>query len=274
MSGPWFGVGRVPVKERSSASKPRRRALQSDIDCRIMGPGGAPERSFEMNENKRSSKLISFANTVTCGLALVALAALTNCTNDTNTSLNVAREPSASKAVAHVACTNEDLAPFLKLEATPVEVDKVPEGLFLASVSEMLVEASDDAGSVSRVLYRENAGKSAGRSAAEIICSNGTEKLGTASEIEFVMKGLVKFSPNSAEAPTLRQYFFHADATGIGAVFSNPRSITKAQSLREHLRTSGGQLLKLGETKYALRYVSARDRARASLLILLDYIPN
>ena len=231
-----------------------------------------------MDENKRTSKLISFAKSISCGVLAIAFTGLAACTNESSTALDVARAPNASKAIAHVACTNEDLAPFLKLEATPVEADKVPEGLFLANFSEMLIEAknetSDEAGAISRVLYRENAGKSAGRNAAEIICSNGTDKLGTASEIEFVMKGLVKFSPNSVEAPTLRQYFFHADTTGIGAVFSNPRSIAKAQSLREHLRATGGQLLKLSDTKYALRYASQRDRARAALLIVLDYIPN
>jgi hypothetical protein len=203
------------------------------------------------------------------------------CTGERNANIKATELSLGAKAAtttaAAVACSTEELAAFERNDGEVIDLDResLPRGLFLATASEMLIEKKSDAGAA-RALIREVIGGKG----AEISCSENVEKLGQ--DFDMVMTGLVKFE--TTERPlgsgfVSRQFFFFQDKNGYGVVLSNPKptsqSLDQTTDLRKYLRggVPAGQLVRLSERAYLLRYLRERDGVRARLLVRLELIP-
>lgn len=192
------------------------------------------------------------------------------------------------KAVAGInaepTCAHEDLSFFTRKnlgEVIDLDNEVLPRGLFLASLSELLIEKRPETGEESqgssegkaRVLIREVVGSGRG---AEIRCAENVEKFGA--EFGLTMTGLVKFE--TLNRPTgsgfaLRQFFFFQDRSGYGVVVSNPKLTSPIFDLRKLIRggVAPGQLIRTGDRNYVLRYSRELEGGvRARLIIHLDLI--
>ncbi len=177
----------------------------------------------------------------------------------------------ATKGEAPI-CSPEEINAFERQEGEVVDLDResLPAGLFLATVSEILVEKRNEM-SISRMLVREQVGAKA----AEIVCAEGTDKFGQ--DFELSLAGLVKF--DTTEKPqgsgfTLRQFYLYQDKSGYGVVLSNPRLNPANAELKKLVKGvfANGQLSRLNENEYVLRYARERDAVRARLQIRLELV--
>lgn len=181
---------------------------------------------------------------------------------------------------AQAACAPEELHSFERTElGVPIDLEReaLPRGLFLAKVSELLIEKRTEtqtaAQTTSRLLVREVVGSGRG---AEIRCAENVEGFGH--DFDVTMTGLVKFE--TSERPTgsgfvLRQFFFFQDMDGFGVVVSNPKLSSPIFDLKKLIRggVAPGQLVRTGERSYLIRYVRERENGvRARLVIHLDLI--
>lgn len=209
----------------------------------------------------------------------IGLPALVACTAE-KTPLTVdSGELPVQRAIAGInaepTCAHEDLSLFNRRdvgEVIDLESEILPRGLFLARVSELLIEKRTET-DIAKVLIREVVGGGRG---AEIRCAENVDKFGF--QFDMTMTGLVKFE--TLNRPTgsgfaLRQYFFFQDQSGYGVVVSNPKLTSPIFDLRKLIRggVAPGQLIRTGERTYLLRYIREREGGvRARLLIHLDLI--
>lgn len=247
-------------------------------------------------------------------LGVVSLMAVTGCTAGDRVnpaaSLEKASEVSVAPALKSLVdagplplCRSEDLLPFDRIDGDIIDLDQenLPRGIYLARVSEMLVEKKNEGQSPSRILVREinsSQGSLAVAKGAEVICAENLERFGT--DFESSLNGLVKFEVNDKSTASsagggsiFRQYYFFQDPTGYGVVISNtrrPLNLTAAASnavgvghqLNVHPLVeakkllqegpSAPQIIRVSDHEYVLKYIRDREGARTTLMIHLDLI--
>jgi hypothetical protein len=226
-----------------------------------------------MPEEKFSVMSISSTSVILVASVLMMAA----CTGEKNSALKAAELGVNAKAVAstasNIACSSEDLAVFDRNDGEVIDLDResLPRGLFLATASEMLIEKKTDTGSA-RALVREVIGGKG----AEITCSEAVEKFGQ--DFDMVMTGLVKFETTEKSLGSgfvSRQFFFFQDKNGYGVVLSNPKPSAQNNDLKKYLRggVPVGQLVRMSDRSYLLKYMRERDGVRARLLVRLELVP-
>jgi len=232
--------------------------------------------------------------------AVAVMIALAACTNDrgglSRSSLSeFSNEPSVvAKAVA---CSSEELSRFEAPDVESIDLDResLPRGLYLATLAEMLLEKKAESAPV-RLLVREIPG---GKQDAEIICSENVGKLGSA--FEMAITGVVKFESGAASQGssqglsqgtnfqqgmsqgsniitrvTSRQFYVYVKGAEHGVILSNPKTAARSTNLKQALADSGsvGQITKLDERHYLLKFTREREGVRARLLVQLELIPQ
>ena len=227
--------------------------------------------------------VISFRSLSRYSLLLAGFAAFAACTNDphalrtTTAGLNGVSRTGAfstyaksSQATAPV-CTPELLMGFEKSEGEVVDLDHqtLPRGLYLATLSEVLLEKKIDASTEVRLLAQEVPGSRNG----EILCSENMDKL--LPQFDITITGLMKFDTSVhalGDQFTARQFYVFSDPSGHGVVLSNPDLGSTGQDLRRFLNSgpARGQIYRISEREYQLRLFRERDGARVRLLIRLE----
>jgi hypothetical protein len=199
------------------------------------------------------------------------------CTGE-RASITSSAAPSSMKiSTQSRGCAVEDLATFERLEGEQlvhVERDELPRGLYLASISEVLVEKKTADGlSTARILAREIPGSNK----AEIVCSDHVAHFGE--EFEMTVTGLVKFDtgfePKGAGL-VARQFYVFAGHDRHGVILSNADLYERAEGLPGFLKKGNahGQVVKAAEDAYALRFTRERDGSVARMFVRLDRISN
>ncbi len=208
-------------------------------------------------------------------IGVLTAASLLACTNERRMEAPLETSPGSAKATSRtVSCSAEDLATFDRPEGEVLDLDRepLPKGLYLANLSEMLVERKLESGAVARLLARELQGSKNG----EIICSENMEKL---APFDLAIMGLVKFDTSvnpAGESFTARQFYVFSDRNGHGVILSNPELGNRGQDLKRFLTTgmARGQFVRLTDRQYLLRFVREREGARIRLSIRLELVPS
>lgn len=222
------------------------------------------------------------ANSKICASLAGAVLLICGCTNEKSgvsatPKLKANAAKISSQAVANSACAAEDLAFFERQDGEVVDLSRelLPRGTFIARTSEMLVERKFATG-LARALVREATG---GKS-TEIVCAENFDKINR-EVIDVTMTGLVKFEigdKSTLSGLVARQFFFFQDQGEYGAILSNPKSLSSQSSvdLKKLLgsQIQPGQVVRLTDRTFALRYQRERDGLRARLVIHLDLIQN
>lgn len=156
----------------------------------------------------------------------------------------------------------------------PIELgaQELPRGLFLATMSELLLEKRDESAAV-RLLVREVPGDKRG----QIICSENLERLGE--NFEMSIAGLVKFT--TIERPlgdgfVARQFYVYANGDQRGVILSNQRPTITDMDLRYWMSSgvSEGELRRLDDRTYLMKFIRERDGVVARLAVQLEYFPQ
>jgi hypothetical protein len=186
-----------------------------------------------------------------------------------------AKSPALKGSSANVShCSQEDLAAFDRNEGTLVDLDRedLPKGLFLASVSEMLIEKRGDSGQMiqTRLVLSEQAGDAD----PQVVCAENPEKLGI--DFQTAISAVVKFDTRGftqGTGLTTRQFFVHTDRSGYGAIFSTPRN-QSTTNIKQALSNSNAlfQVFKTGENELMIKYMRERDGIRTRLLTRLQIV--
>lgn len=172
------------------------------------------------------------------------------------------------------ACQPEELAAFDKVSGDEVDLEResLPRGLYLATVSEMLLEKKGEP--PVRLLVREVPG---GKHQGDIVCSENFDRLGELFEMSIT--GVVKFetvtNPQGAGL-TSRQFFMFSNQADNGVVLSNPKLADQNRTFKQVVTSpaSAAQLYRLNERHYLLKSVRERDGVRVRLMIHLEMIPQ
>lgn len=221
------------------------------------------------------------AATLTQSLLLVVTACgLAACTPD---SLNSEEARAAAALTTKVStvqagCSAEDLAAFDQTEGEAIDADRdaLPRGFFLATSTEVFLEKKADGAPV-RLRVREVPG---GKMSREIVCSENTDRL--ESDFEMAITGLVKFDtsmPETGVSYTSRQFHIFSDKnedkSGYGVVVSTPTISARAGSLKQAFPGSSiGQLFRLDERNYLLKFYRERESYRLQMIVRLEFIPQ
>ncbi len=176
------------------------------------------------------------------------------------------------------SCSSDETAGFTRDDGERFDPMSLPTGLYVASTIQLFLEKTNAPGEApSRALVREVIGSDKG---VEIVCADGLEKFGN--DFDFSVTGLVKFVASAQKVAgdfSFRQVFFYQNKLDTGAIVSNPQLTSQAihaaagagLGLTELLHHGGGQLFRLADSTYRLKYVRDRDSGlHAKLIIDLD----
>lgn len=187
------------------------------------------------------------------------------------------REPAAlttKSSTASANCSPEDLAAFEIPDSDPIDLDRemLPRGLYLATVSEMILEKKSEQVPV-RLIVRESA---SGKLNRDVVCAEGVSRLG--SDFEMAITGAVKFETGNTTQGgelTLRQFQVFTDKGDYGVVVSTPKAAARGLNLKQAMSGSAvGQLFKIDDRNYVLRFTREKDGVRARLQVRLEFIPQ
>jgi hypothetical protein len=209
-------------------------------------------------------------------LALALLLLTSACTGDRPTIASAGHDPNTKTSAHSRGCTAEDLASFERLEGEPVlaEKDEMPRGLYLAAVSEVLVEkkTADDL-PIARILAREVPGSNN----AQIVCSDNVSLFGN--EFEMTVTGLVKFDiglDRRGSGLVARQFYVFAGHDRHGVILSNADPYALSEGVSGFLKNGNahGQLVRSTDDLYTLRFTREREGSSARMIVRLDKVSN
>lgn len=201
------------------------------------------------------------------------------CTNEPRATLNAEATVNAvspeSKAKATATCAPEMAKSFADTEGVFLDLDReaLPKGLYLATLSELLLVKKSDGGKTGRLIAREMIGSRA----SEILCAENMEAFGD--DFNLALLAPVKFdlseSPEAGKL-TVRQFYVFSDKNGRGLILSNPELDRRGQDLKTFLNSgaSRGRIVRYSDRQYAIRLTREQDGARALLLIRLDLVKS
>jgi hypothetical protein len=174
------------------------------------------------------------------------------------------------------ACAPEDLAIFDRQGdgqvGEKVDLEALPRGLYLATVSDMLLEKQSDTNLPNpRVLIRDVPGSKGG----EVICNENLEGFGH--DFQMSVTGIVKFdtttNPHGADF-TARQFYFYSDKNSQGVVLSHP-TFSSPLELRKLVegRNSVVRFNRLADKSYLMSFTRRKaNGVRARLLVHLELV--
>jgi hypothetical protein len=174
------------------------------------------------------------------------------------------------------ACAPEDLAMFDRQDGAGIDLEHVtlPRGLYLATVSDMLLEKQNDSGIPTRILIREIPGLAKG---GEVICNENLEGFGN--DFQMSVTGIVKFDTtnNSQGADfTARQFYVFSDKNTQGIVLSHP-TFSAPLELRKLIKghNSVVHFVRLSDKSYLMTFTRRKAGGiRARLLVHLELVPR
>jgi hypothetical protein len=187
----------------------------------------------------------------------------------------LAQAPGAEKTrSANDPCQPDELAAFDRTEGEEFDLERevLPRGLYLATISEMLLEKKGEP--PTRMLIREIPG---GKQQGEVLCAENLDRLGDSFDLS--LSGVVKFetmTDTRGADLTLRQFTVFSSAKGHGAVITNPKLASRDKTLKSTLTSplSSGQLSRIDDRHFMLKFIRERDGVRARLQIRLELIPQ
>ena len=176
-------------------------------------------------------------------------------------------------------CAAEDLAMFDRQEnqkidqkfGQEVDLETLPRGLYLATVSDMLLEKQNGTGAPTRILIREIPGGKGG----EVVCNENLEGFGH--DFQISVTGLVKFdttsNPQGADF-TARQFYVFSEKNTQGIVLSHP-TFSAPLELKKLIqgRNSVVHFVHLADKSYLMSFMRRKSGGvRARLLVHLELV--
>jgi hypothetical protein len=236
--------------------------------------------------NISSQFAIRFASQFVSKLSLLASVAawvilLGACTGQI-AEIDEPREPSLLKLSENKidGCAEERISSFeLQFsEVVHLEKGELPKGLYLASGAEFLVEKRASNGDVvARMIAREEATAGRGRAGSEIVCTDHVDHFGV--DFEMAITGLVKFDTSLdplGGGLVARQFYAFANEDQHGVILVNAAAGLRSESLADFLRNGSaeGEIRKLSEGRYVLRFTKRRGDHYAKMLVHLERFSN